>query len=159
MAIQFENEVLGAISKIYETSKGSKLSPKIFEATRDELAILTEIFKIPEREVFFFTVIFTLDLEEEGVCYKSLAEYLDCNSIELANFRENLKFLTEKGYLQSKKNSGHFGRRSRTEEFLLPEEVKTAILDNKLPLKLEKKKPASVVEMLEKFYEYACQCD
>ena len=159
MAIQFENEVLGAISKIYETSKGSKLSPKIFEATRDELAILTDIFKIPEREVFFFAVIFTLDLEEEGVCYKSLAEYLDCNSIELANFRENLKFLTEKGYLQSKKKSGHFGRRSRTEEFLVPEQVKTAILDNNLPLKLEKKEPASVVEMLEKFYEYACQCD
>ena len=159
MAIQFENEVLGAISKIYESANGSKLNPKIFESNRNELSILKDMLQLSETEAFFFAVIFTLDLEEEGVSYKSLAEYLGCNSIELANFREVLKLLTEKGYLESKKKSGHFGRRSRTEEFLVPEEVKTAILDNKLPLKLEKKKPASVVEMLEKFYEYACQCD
>ncbi|MGB8375101.1 MAG: ATP-binding protein, partial [Salegentibacter sp.] len=159
MAIQFENEVLGAISKIYESANGSKLNPKIFESNRNELSILKDMLQLSETEAFFFAVIFTLDLEEEGVSYKSLAEYLGCNSIELANFREVLKLVTEKGYLESKKKSGHFGRRSRTEEFLVPEEVKTAILDNKLPLQLEKKEPASVVEMLEKFYKYACQCD
>ncbi len=137
-------------------AKGCKLKPEKFSEMAPELEYISQKLNISKMESFFFALFFNLYLEEGDVSFRKLGSFLKCRGIELLHFNREIEALVEKGLVEFKKSRSGYGK---SEYYYIIEEVKIAVLKEEFPIKDSKKEPASVVELLAEFYNYACKCD
>jgi hypothetical protein len=133
MENQFTNKMLESLSRIFEEAKGCELKSESFKSIEPDLDFISKKLQIPTLESFFFALLFNLNLEEDGVTFQHLGDFLKCSAITLLHYNKQIDTLIERNLVELKKNTS-FRQRGR-ENYQINEEVKTAVLNEEFPLK------------------------
>ena len=157
MNTKIENKALLNISKICNASKAKKLDQEVTENLKEELDFLSAKLEISREEAFIFSLIFTLNLENDSVDYSSIARFLKCNVVEVLAHSSIFRSLKEANLILERKESSRF--RKTHYEFLISDSVQNAILNDEFPIKHKSNKIKSAIEMLEIIYELSDQLD
>ena len=148
---------LYAISSIYNSSRNKKFGVPGFKKLEPELDLLAKRLDINREGAYLFSIIFTQFIEDEQVDYTSISKHLKCNVIDvlaqsgIINLLKNQKLITEK------MSRGRFSK--MREHYMIPDVVKESILEDKFPIPKEDHDIKSAVEVLEKCFELADQCE
>ena len=157
MKTEINKRTLYAISTIYNTSKEGKFEDSIFNKLKPELKLLSANLEISWEEAYLFAIIFTQFIEDEHVDYTSISKHLKCNVIDILAESKTLDKLKDKYLIEEKISTGRFSK--KRENYIIPDSVRNAILDDKFPISKPNNKIGAAIEVLEKCYEIADQCE
>ena len=157
MNTKLRNEALSNISKIYNALEKKKMSAGAFQQVETELEYLSDKLQVSKEEVFIFSMIFTLNLEDSSASYSSISKVLKCNVIELMAYSSSFKSLKEKNLIIAKIERRHLGKTSH--KFIISDVIQEAVINNEFPLKPVISEIKSPVEVLEEIYNFSVQYD
>ena len=150
------NQPLYAISEIYTAAKGNQFSGSVTEEYGKELQLLSEKLGIGTESAFIFSLIFTQNMENDSVGYSSIGKYLKINVVEVMARSVSFEELKETGLIEEKRRRGRFNRGNV--EFIVPDSVQEAILNNRLPFVKEEPEIKSSLDILERISDLIDEC-
>lgn len=157
MKTERKEHALSAISSIYNSSKNQKFKLSCLKKQEPELEFLVKSLEIDKEEAFLFSIIFTQFIEDEQVDYTSISKHLDCNVIDVLAQSKTINNLKNKFLIEGKMTSGRFSK--RRENYIIPDTVRESILEEKFPITKPNNKVESSIEVLEKCFHLADQCE
>jgi len=150
------NQPLYAISGIYTAAKGNQFAGSVTEEYEKELLLLSEKLGIGTESAFIFSLIFTQNMETDSVDYSSIGKYLKINVVEVMARAQIFRELKEIGLIEEKRRRGRFNRGNV--EFIVPDPVQEAILNNRLPFVKEEPEIKSSLDILERISDLIDEC-
>ncbi|MDD3877493.1 MAG: AAA family ATPase [Bacteroidales bacterium] len=145
-------KVLKSIGRVYEAAKGSKLEAGLFENIDTELKELAAYFNTTEKQAFFLSIVFTMNYKGDTVDIKDLVDLFDCNPISVLEHSDDIDLLFKRNFFIKMKSNHPVKIARSNDQLIIHKSLSEAILkDQPLPY-LEKEKPATLVDVLEKIY-------
>ena len=152
--------ILLKINSIYEKSKDSNLKPSILKKCASELKYVSKYLKLEPIDAYLFSLIFSHNQERgNSVNFRELSDYLDCSTIKVLSYLDNINRLTEKEYFIREISTRRENVAYADYELYANKEISEAIIQNKPFPKLKKKTLASVIDLVEKLYMLSEEVD
>jgi len=105
MEQNIKQTLLDSIGTVYEKSENCKLEADFYSKVEAELAIISDYFKVSQKQAFIIANIFTLNYKGDSVDLNDLIKYFDCNPIKILEFSHDLKDLYSLGIFSKEKRN------------------------------------------------------
>ncbi len=152
MEQNIKQTLLDSIGTVYEKSENCKLEADFYSKVEAELAIISDYFKVSQKQAFIIANIFTLNYKGDSVDLNDLIKYFDCNPIKILEFSHDLKDLYSLGIFSKEKRNYRVKTRLTYEQFAINELITHAILNNE-PMPVLKSETTNQIQVIEVLYE------
>ncbi len=159
MTQEIKLPLLRSIGRIYNDAEGCGLNSELMEKLKDDLQITADYFGVNTIQALLLAHVFALNMEDHGVTFKRLSEYLKCNLMTLLEYNEDLNHLVERGMLYKQEGRRSSRTMSSNYRFFMNEKITNALLHN-LPLpELKVSKFQCFMELLEEIENLSDELD
>ena len=125
--------LLRAMGNIYEVSKGCQLKEEIWSKLHDSLEVIITYFDVNRMQAFLIAHIYTHNYNENITSISRLAEYLECNPLQLLEYTSDLYKLAELGIIRKETSRRRSNNSLSNEELFLNPKIEEALLKD-LPM-------------------------
>lgn len=146
------------ISDVFDATKESKLSDDLFEKINPDLDELANYFNVSRSQAFILAHVFVLNCQGDYVDSNDLGKHFACNLMKFISYYNEMDSLVEKGIL-NKKRSSHRLIEIANNQYVMNEQVSSAIIKN---LPMPELKPLvynDIIEILHTVYSIGQERD
>ncbi len=144
---------LTLLGRVFDESKGSKLSEEMFNKIDGELELLGGYFQTPKINTFFISLVVAMSTKSETVKFEDLTKHLDVNPLKILEYVDVFKSAVENQILIKNKPTENKGLINQETKFSVEKAIMEAIIFNKeIPKKIKASYPG-LLELFEALYE------
>jgi len=144
---------LTLLGRVFDESKGSKLSEEMFNKIDGELELLGGYFQTPKINTFFISLVVAMSTKSETVKFEDLTKHLDVNPLKILEYVDVFKSAVENQILIKNKPTENKGLINQETKFSVEKAIMEAIIFNKeIPQKSKASYPG-LLELFEALYE------
>lgn len=124
--------LLNCIKIIAQKAKFCKLNLNKLQKDKEYLEVIQKTLKVPALESILFSVLFTEGLKDSNITIKDMAQYLDCEPIDLLEQKAAFDNLLSKKLIQFSFDNNYFtnSKRHGDREYFIPTRIINAIIEN-----------------------------
>lgn len=144
---------LTLLGRVFDESKGGKLSEEMFNKIDGELELLGGYFQTPKINTFFISLVVAMSTKSETVKFEDLTKHLDVNPLKILEYVDVFKSAVENQILIKNKPTENKGLINQETKFSVEKAIMEAIIFNKeIPQKSKASYPG-LLELFEALYE------
>lgn len=144
---------LTLLGRVFDESKGSKLSEEMFNKIDGELELLGGYFQTPKINTFFISLVVAMSTKSETVKFEDLTKHLDVNPLKILEYVDVFKSAVENQILIKNKPTENKGLINQETKFSVEKAIMEAIIFNKEIPKKSKASYPGLLELFEALYE------
>jgi len=148
-ATKADFNVLKVIGCIAEAAKKSNLQKTKLKKVQNELQLLSSYLNCTSNQALLFCVIFSLNINTKGVNLKEIADFFNCNSLKILEYKKDLDRMCEMHLLEIVVDAEDFSTHISQVKYNLTSNTTDAVLANKKPEKIVTNTEFSIYEALD----------